>query len=270
MSTRFIAIRSASRAAHVPARPKPLRHVSLVFLVLTLFLVGCTGDESADADAGGEQLGEEGVHGTGGAGAGQMLAVSVMDGGALVPVMPAGTTTLTIDNTGGQECVLSMEPVYGGSMSGQGATGPGTDGQAAATGPGTGAETDTAAGTGTGTGAGTGDAAGATSGTGGTATPGTADQGTAGQGTGTTQGLTQNRIAAGQATTVTVDLQPGTYEVQCIGEDGVGQPASPLLVMVTEAGTGMGTGATGTPGGGTGGTTPGTAGGATEPGGTDQ
>ncbi len=169
-----------------------------------------------------------------------MVAVSIVNGGDIVPTMPAGHTTLTVDNMGNEDCVFTMQPISGGDITNGSATrqgrgyGQGADGsvdenlegrsgatsgqdaerlgsksddESVPSNPEAGLSSDDRAGI-----------------PGGEAGPGTL------------HGGSTNRITAGQEGKVTMNLEPGMYQATCNGSSGTAaqNQTDPLIVMVTD------------------------------------
>ena len=224
-------------------------------ILLALPLTACDDRDSDELDStAAERAGEfdtaQGMtHSDGGA---RMMTVSVTGSGTTVPKLQAGRTTFTVDNANTRDCVLTL--IRKGDAEGMGA-GTMTDdmGQDNTRDPaqnmdGALGEDDEMSSDAT-------DAQART----GADTAGTLQ----GQ---LSSGRQNNRVTAGPETTVTMDLEPGLYEVSCSEAQDTAQqgsnrqsttqqdsnqgtmsqqvPDTPMLVMVTEETT-LGTGTRG-------------------------
>lgn len=216
-------------------------------IVLALALTACESRESGELDDAEAAEIDQGVNEAyGGA---PMMRVSIIETGEMVPTVPAGRATFTVDGAM-TDCDLTLTPRAGGtsqgtmgqSTRGRDATGQGTMRQETRSEDGLTGEMEEGAADVQGEDDGTRDAQ---------DDPRTqtgADRTGANQG-GAMQG---DPLTAGPSETVTVDLEPGLYEVSCVGnqiaeqedlgqqngqetnELGQNQNASPMLVMVTE------------------------------------
>lgn len=222
-------------------------------ILLAVTITACESPDSRELES--EEMADAGAqHGmTDAHGGARMMNVSITPTGEIVPTVPGGRTTFTVENDHAEDCQLTLIPQEGTDVTGRSTMGEeamGEDGLGNETTPGASQGADDRPGA---------EAAqnpadaGVENGSDRAETPQT-DANRAGATQGEMMGGQSNRVTRGQATTVTLDLEPGLYEVSCNDVEGTGQQGSdrqgsnlqgtnqlgengersPMFVMVTE------------------------------------
>lgn len=197
--------------------------VGLLVMLLALSTAACReGELESEAEARTMPEGDESVMQPDDV---RMVGVSVTRSGSMMPILPAGRATFTVENEGAQDCVLKLTPHSGdGEM--EGALGSDDQMGADPTSP-TDPEAETPNDA---------PADGSADPESPYASQDDVDDVDDGRTEGSVSGLPENRVAAGEEAMVTLDLQPGTYEVSCENASGDAYAASGgrMLVSVTD------------------------------------